>query len=125
MAIIMLIGIVVNNAILLLDYTNQLIREQDMEVKEAILTAATTKLKPIIMSTMALILGMLPMAMGIGDAGVEMRTPLGVVSLGGLVSSTILTIFVIPAFYYFFHRKKKVKKIENGKNAENADFFVY
>ena len=111
MAIIMLIGIVVNNAILMLDYTNQLVREQKMGVKEALIEACPTKLKPIFMSTLAIILGMLPLAIGIGSSGVEMRQPLGVVSIGGLVISTMLTLFVIPAFYYIFEdRKKKAKK---------------
>ncbi len=110
MAIIMLIGIVVNNAILMLDYTNQLVREKGMDVKAALIEACPTKLKPIIMSTLAIILGMLPLAMGIGAAGVELRQPLGVVSVGGLLVSTILTLFVIPAFYYLFEeRKRKVE----------------
>jgi len=107
MAIIMLIGIVVNNAILMLDYTNQLVREQGMAVKDALIEACPTKLKPIIMSTIAIILGMLPLAIGIGSAGVEMRQPLGVVSIGGLMVSTVLTLFVIPAFYYIFEDRKK------------------
>ena len=107
MGIIMLIGIVVNNAILMLDFTNQLRREEGMSAKDALIMACPMKLKPVIISTLALILGMLPMAMGIGDAGAEMRTPLGVVSIGGLVASTVLTLFVIPAFYYIFTRSKK------------------
>ncbi|MBZ0184248.1 MAG: efflux RND transporter permease subunit [Melioribacteraceae bacterium] len=106
MALIMLIGIVVNNAILMLDYTNQLVRDEGRPVKEALIQACPTKLKPILMSTIAIILGMLPMALGIGDAGKEMRMPLGVVSIGGLIVSTILTLFVIPAFYYITSRKK-------------------
>ncbi len=107
MAIIMLIGIVVNNAILMLDYTNQLVREKDMDVKSALIEACPTKLKPIIMSTLAIILGMLPLAMGVGSAGVELRTPLGVVSIGGLLVSTILTLFIIPAFYYLTAKGEK------------------
>jgi HAE1 family hydrophobic/amphiphilic exporter-1 len=107
MAIIMLIGIVVNNAILMLDYTNQLVRERGMDVKSALIEACPTKLKPIIMSTIAIILGMLPLAIGLGSAGVEMRQPLGVVSIGGLMVSTLLTLFVIPAFYYVFEDRKK------------------
>ena len=107
MAIIMLIGIVVNNAILMLDYTNQLVRERGMDVKNALIEACPTKLKPIIMSTIAIILGMLPLAIGIGSAGVEMRQPLGVVSIGGLLVSTLLALFVIPAFYYVFEDRKK------------------
>ncbi|GJQ64362.1 MAG: multidrug ABC transporter [Melioribacteraceae bacterium] len=109
LAIIMLIGIVVNNAILMLDYTNQLVREEGMRVKDALIAACPTKLKPIIMSSLAIILGMLPMALGIGDAGKEMRMPLGVVSIGGLVVSTILTLFLIPALYnLIYDRKPKV-----------------
>lgn len=107
MGVIMLIGIVVNNAILLLDYANQLRREQGLSAKDAILESGPIKLKPIIMSTTALILGMLPMALGFGDAGKEMRIPLGVVSIGGLLVSTALTLIVIPAFYYLTSRKKK------------------
>ncbi len=106
MAIIMLIGIVVNNAILMLDYTNQLVRDEGMKIKDALIQACPTKLKPILMSTIAIILGMLPMAIGIGAAGKEMRIPLGVVSIGGLLVSTFLTLFVIPAFYYVTIRKK-------------------
>lgn len=107
MAIVMLVGIVVNNAILMLDYANQLVREGGMGLREALIEACPTKLRPVIMSTLALILGMLPMALGIGDAGKEMRTPMGVVSVGGLIAATILTLWVIPAITYSFTRKKK------------------
>lgn len=100
MGIIMLLGIVVNNAILLLDYTNQLMREKNMSAKEALKNAGPIRLKAIIMATVAIILGMLPMALGIGDAGAEMRQPLGIVSIGGLVASTFLTLFTVPAAFY-------------------------
>jgi len=110
MAIIMLIGIVVNNAILMLDYTNQLVREQGIAVKEALIEACPTKLKPIVMSTLAIILGMLPLAIGFGSSGVEMRQPLGVVSIGGLMVSTVLTLFVVPAFYYIFEDRQSKNK---------------
>ena len=99
MGVIMLIGIVFNNAILVLDYTNQLIREKGYSIKDALLEAGPTKLKPVIMSTVALILGMLPMAIGIGSTGAEMNKPLGVVSIGGFVASTVLTLFVIPSAF--------------------------
>lgn len=107
MAIIMLIGIVVNNAILILDYTN-ILRGQGMKVKEALIEAAPTRLKPILMSTIAIILGMLPMAIGIGSAGREFRQPLGIVSIGGLIVSTILTLYIIPAIYQVVTKDKKV-----------------
>ncbi len=112
MAIIMLIGIVVNNAILILDYTNQLRREQGYTPHDALLEAAPTKLKPQIMTSVAIILGMLPLALGIGEAGKEMRIPLGVVAIGGLIASTILTLYVIPAFYHITTKAKKLETKE-------------
>jgi len=60
------------------------------------------------MSSLALILGMLPMALVIGDAGKEMRTPMGIVSIGGLIVSTVLTLVVIPAIFYGFSKRKKI-----------------
>ncbi|MCF7793429.1 MAG: efflux RND transporter permease subunit [Candidatus Cloacimonetes bacterium] len=112
MAVIMLLGIVVNAAILLLDYT-QMLREDGRSTHDALLEACPTKFKPILMSTIAIIMGMLPMAVGIGSAGAEMRQPLGIVSIGGLVVSTIMTLFMIPAFYYLTTHKfvKKVEKV--------------
>lgn len=107
MGIVMLIGLVVNNAILILDYTNHLIRRQNFKVKDALLEAAPTKLKPQIMSTTALLLGMLPMALQIGESGKEIRAPLGIVSIGGLLVSTILTLFIVPSFLYVFSRGKR------------------
>lgn len=108
MSIIMLIGIVVNNAILILDYTNQLRREQGYMPKDALMEACPVKLKPQLMTSIAIILGMLPLAMGIGDAGKEIRMPLGIVAIGGLIASTILTLFVIPAIYYLTSKAKSV-----------------
>jgi len=96
---------VVNAAILIMDYTQQL-REQGKTTKKALLEASPTKLKPILMSGIAIIFGMLPMALGIGEAGSEMRQPLGIVSIGGIIISTIMTLYVIPAMYYFTTKKK-------------------
>jgi HAE1 family hydrophobic/amphiphilic exporter-1 len=109
MGIIMLLGIVVNAAILILDYTEQL-RKQGKTNKEALLEASPTKLKPILMSSIAIVFGMLPMALGLGDAGAEMRQPLGIVSIGGIIISTLLTLYTIPALYYL--TTKKNLKIE-------------
>ena len=110
MAIIMLLGIVVNNAILQLDYTNSLIREKKFLIRDALLEACPTKLKPILMSSIAIILGMLPMALGMGDAGREIRQPMGVVSIGGLIVSTALSLFIIPAIFNLTSKEKNVKK---------------
>ena len=109
MAIIMLLGIVVNNAILLLDYTN-LLRKRGKTVKEALLEACPTRLKPILMATIAIMLGMLPMALGIGSSGREFRQPMGIVSIGGLIVSAVLTLIVIPSIYYLTTREKKKEK---------------
>jgi HAE1 family hydrophobic/amphiphilic exporter-1 len=107
MAIVMLLGIVVNNAILLLDYAN-ILRKRGKNVHDALLEAGPTKLKPIIMATIAIILGMLPMALGIGAAGREFRQPMGIVSIGGLVVSTFLALLVIPALYNLTTKSKTV-----------------
>ena len=109
MAVIMLIGIVVNNAILIMDYTNILLK-RGMSVKDALIEASPTKLKPILMSSIAIILSMLPMAMGIGAAGAEMRQPMGIVSIGGLVASMFLTLLVIPVLFQLFIKDKAVKE---------------
>lgn len=106
MAIVMLLGIVVNNAILMLDYTN-ILRREGKGVTEALLEACPTKLKPILMATIAVILGMLPMALGIGAAGKEFRQPMGIVSIGGLIVSAALTLVVIPAIYNLTTRRKQ------------------
>ncbi len=111
MAIIMLVGIVVNNAILIFDYTN-ILRKEGRGVKEALIEACPTKLKPIIMATVAIILGMVPMALGMGAAGREFRQPMGIISIGGLVASTLLTLLVMPALYHLTTRQKKSPKIE-------------
>ena len=99
MAIVMLLGIVVNNAILLLDYTN-ILRKQGKETVAALLEACPVKFKAIVMATIAIILGMLPMALGIGAAGKELRQPMGIVSIGGLIVSSVFTLLVIPTLYY-------------------------
>ncbi len=115
MAIVMLLGIVVNNAILLLDYAN-ILRRRGLSVYDALVEACPTKLKPIIMATVAIILGMAPMALGIGEAGVEFRQPMGIVSIGGLVVSGVMTLFVIPALYHLTTKEQK----QQTSDATNA-----
>jgi HAE1 family hydrophobic/amphiphilic exporter-1 len=105
LAIVMLVGLVVNNAILILDYANQL-RAGGKGVREALLEAAPTKLKPILMANIATMLGMLPMALGIGASGAELRQPMGIVSIGGLFAATFLSLFVIPALENLIESRK-------------------
>ncbi|MDD4310273.1 MAG: efflux RND transporter permease subunit, partial [Candidatus Cloacimonetes bacterium] len=103
MSIIMLVGIVVNNAILILDYVN-VKRKLGFSAHDALLEAGELKLKPIIMSTLSIVVGMLPMVLGIGGSGKEFRQSMGIVSVGGLIVSTFLTLVIIPAFYYLTTR---------------------
>lgn len=95
--IILLLGVVAKNSILLVDYTNQLIHE-GMERNAALLKAARTRLRPILMTSLALIAGMIPIAIGLNEAS-KMRTSMGVGIIGGLVSSTLLTLVVVPAAF--------------------------
>lgn len=98
--ILMLIGIAVKNGILLVDYTNQL-RTRGMKRDDAVLTASPTRLRPILMTSSAAILGMLPLAMGIGK-GSETQAPLATAVVGGLLTSTLLTLYVVPCVYTLF-----------------------
>ncbi|MDP6892103.1 MAG: efflux RND transporter permease subunit [Verrucomicrobiota bacterium] len=100
LGMIMLAGIVVNNAIVLVDYANTL-RGRGIPLKEAIIQAGCVRLRPILMTTATTVLGLLPMAIGLGD-GAEIRTPMAVAVISGLLTSTILTLLVIPTIYYLF-----------------------
>lgn len=101
--VIMLAGIVVNNAIVLVDLINQL-RAQGVERVEAIMEAGSARLRPILMTSLTTALGLLPMAMGFGE-GSEVRTPMAITVIGGLVVSTMLTLVVIPVVYSLMDRK--------------------
>jgi len=100
--VILLAGIVVNNSIILVDYTNRL-RRQGMTKLDALRLAAGIRLRPILMVTSTTILGLLPMAIGFGE-GSELRTPMAITVIGGLFASTLLTLFIIPAVYSLLDR---------------------
>ncbi|MDX1500888.1 MAG: efflux RND transporter permease subunit [Thermoanaerobaculia bacterium] len=100
---ILLAGIVVNNAIILVDYTNQL-RRDGMAKLEALRRAGRVRLRPIMMTTATTVLGLLPMALGLGE-GSELRTPMALVVVGGLITSTALTLLIIPAVYSLVDRR--------------------
>ncbi len=95
--IVMLFGLVAKNGILLVDYSNTLVR-RGMRVKEAVLQAAATRFRPILMTTSAMVFGMLPLALGFSE-GAEWRQSMGTVIIGGLLSSLILTLFLVPMIY--------------------------
>ncbi len=104
LGMIMLAGIVVNNAIVLVDYIN-ILRRRGMETEEAVVTAGTVRLRPILMTTATTTLGLLPMAVGVGD-GAELRTPMAVAVISGLLVSTLLTLIIIPSIYTEIDRLK-------------------
>jgi HAE1 family hydrophobic/amphiphilic exporter-1 len=95
--IILLMGLVTKNSILLVDFTNRL-RDQGMPRDQALLTAGPIRLRPILMTTLSLILGMLPVALGLG-AGGSFRAPMAVAVIGGLITSTLLTLILVPVAY--------------------------
>jgi HAE1 family hydrophobic/amphiphilic exporter-1 len=97
--LIMLMGLVTKNAILLVDFTKTL-RSQGVNRREAIIRAGRRRLRPILMTTLAMIFGMLPLALALG-AGSEMRAPMGRAVIGGLITSTALTLLVVPVVYTF------------------------
>jgi HAE1 family hydrophobic/amphiphilic exporter-1 len=99
--IIMLAGIVVSNAILLVDYANTLRRRDGMEVRPAIELAGRHRLRPILMTSVCTMLGLVPMSLGIGE-GSEMQVPLARVVIGGLLTSTLITLVFVPALYTVF-----------------------
>jgi hydrophobic/amphiphilic exporter-1 (mainly G- bacteria), HAE1 family len=99
--VIMLAGIVVSNAILLVDYTNVLRRRDGLPIREAVELAGRTRLRPILMTTLTTILGLVPMSLAIGD-GAELQAPLGRVVIGGLLASTLITLVFVPTLYTLF-----------------------
>ena len=102
---VMLAGIIVNNGIVLVDTINQL-RESGYEFEEAILTAGTMRVRPILMTALTTILGLSTMAIGLGQ-GAEMMQPMAIVTIGGLIYGTLLTLLVVPCIYGLFNRRKK------------------
>jgi HAE1 family hydrophobic/amphiphilic exporter-1 len=97
LGVIVLAGIVVNNAIVLVDYTNQL-RRRGLSRRAALLEAGQVRLRPILMTTITTVLGLVPMALGWGE-GYEIRAPLAITVMGGLIFSTGLTLLLIPVVY--------------------------
>lgn len=113
LGIIMLAGIVVNNGIVLVDYTN-ILRKKGYRTEEALLLAGPTRFRPIMMTALTTILGLLPMALGVGD-GAEMQAPMAIGVIGGLVVATMLTLIVVPVFYLSFDligQKRKQRRAQ-------------
>lgn len=114
----MLLGLVTKNAILLVDYANQQ-REKGVGIEQAVLQACSLRLRPIFMTTFSTILGMMPIALGIGE-GAELRQSMGVVLVGGLTTSTLLTLVIIPLIYVEFEKFKAKHYHELGEKIDEV-----
>ena len=114
--VIILAGVVVNNGIVMVDYMNQL-RAKGLALTEAIVKGAARRLRPVLMTSITTIVGLIPMALGIGHGG-ELEAPLALSLMGGLTSGTFLTLFVIPVVYSIFTRERRLPK--PGKAASTA-----
>ena len=122
MGFIMLAGMVVNNAIVLVDYTNQILDKKHCSVKEALIEAGPNRLRPILMTTLTTILGLVPMALGKGE-GMEMQQPLAITVIFGLTISTIVTLIFIPVLYSIVDtvRYKHFKSKRDKKHKQKHD----
>ncbi len=117
--LIMLAGIVVKNAIVLIDRVNQL-REEGHAKREALILAAESRLRPIVMTTLATLLGFLPLAIGLGE-GSEVRSPMAITVIGGLAVSTLLTLVVVPIVYELLDRKPDSHYVERGARKARSE----
>jgi multidrug efflux pump subunit AcrB len=115
--IIVMVGVVVSNGILLVDYTNRL-RAKGLELHEAVVKAGRTRLKPILMTSLATVLGMVPMALGLG--GESTQAPLAIAVIGGLSVSTALTLFFVPNLYTLFEERFKRKPAAESETAASS-----
>jgi HAE1 family hydrophobic/amphiphilic exporter-1 len=116
LGVIVLVGIVVNNAIVLVDYTNLLRREQGFSIREAVVTAGTRRLRPILMTTITTVLGLAPMALGVGE-GSELQVPMARVVIGGLLTSTLITLVFIPVVYMTLEQRSENARLRRGSPA--------
>ncbi len=122
LGVIILAGIVVNNAIVLIDYTNQL-RQQGYSKRRALLEAGEVRLRPILMTTLTTVLGLIPMALSWGE-GAEVRAPMAITVMGGLSFSTLLTLVLIPVVYEYLDRKEYVTASVEAEITDHASSVV-
>src|SRR5690606_40729451 len=118
--LLMLVGIVVTNAIVLIDLINQY-REQGMGLQEAVVEGGRRRLRPILMPALATICALIPMSLGITGGGVFVSKPLALVVIGGLVSSTLLTLILAPTLYTMLESAKERRRSRGQRRAERAN----
>jgi len=116
MGVLMTTGIVVSNSILIVEFTGQL-REHGLKLEEAIITACKVRLRPILMTTLATVLGLIPMALAL-EAGSEQYAPLARAILGGITVSGIVTVFLVPSAYLLIHRRIEARKVRAGTTSQ-------
>jgi multidrug efflux pump subunit AcrB len=116
---IMLIGLVTKNGILIVEFANQN-RLNGMAKGEAVIYAATQRLRPILMTSLAMALGALPIALSLGAASTS-RIPLGIVIVGGIIFSLVLTLFVIPAMYSYMSSSKKRSELDKFETIKKEE----
>jgi multidrug efflux pump subunit AcrB len=122
MGSIMAVGIAVSNSILLVSFANEVRQERLMTAEAAAVEAGRTRLRPVLMTALAMVLGMLPMALGLGEGG-EQNAPLGRAVIGGLLVATAITLLVVPAAYAALRRKPPTKHLlEQRFHAESQGY---
>jgi HAE1 family hydrophobic/amphiphilic exporter-1 len=119
---IMLVGIVTKNGIVMVDYMNLLV-ERGSNVADAVIAGGKSRLRPVLMTSLTTILGMVPMAMGIGE-GSETWQPMGISVVGGLLVSTFLTLFIVPALYAMMEGRKERKAARKAARQKEVEEFV-
>ena len=119
---IMLVGIVTKNGIVLVDYMNLLV-ERGSNVADAVIAGGKSRLRPVLMTSLTTILGMVPMSLGIGE-GSEIWQPMGIAVVGGLVVSTLITLFIVPSLYSMLEGRKERKAALKAAEEAHEDEFI-
>jgi HAE1 family hydrophobic/amphiphilic exporter-1 len=119
---VMLSGIIVNNGIVLVDYMNLLV-ERGASISEAVINGGKSRLRPVLMTSLTTILGMVPMAMGLGD-GSEIWQPMGIAVVGGLTASTFLTLFIVPSLYAMLEGHNQRKAARKARLEQDEENFI-
>ena len=117
LGLIILVGIVVNNSILLVEFIKQ--NEETLGIKEALVQAGMMRLRPILMSCTTTVVGMIPLSLGLGEGG-EMLAPMAISIIGGLIASTLVTLFLIPILYDIINDRKNKKKLKQEEKAAHT-----